>query len=76
MTSSQSAGSISRNGPTSVRPALLTRPSMRPKRSMTALDQALGLRAVADVGRERVGSRRRGARARATTPSAALADRW
>ena len=35
-TSSQSAGSISRNGPTWVRPALLTRASTRPNRSMTA----------------------------------------
>ena len=35
MTSSHSSGGIDRNGPTCVLPALLTRPSIRPKRSMT-----------------------------------------
>ena len=54
MTASHSSGSISRNGPTWVRPALLTRPSTRPKRSITSRDQPLGLLAVAEVGGEAV----------------------
>ena len=54
MISSHSAGSISRNGPTWVSPALLTRPSTRPNRSIDLLDQPFRLAAVRDVRREAV----------------------
>ena len=54
MTRSHSSGWSSRNGPTCVWPALLTRPSMRPKRSIDLLDQALRLPPSAQVGGERL----------------------
>ena len=64
MTASHSSGVMSRNGPTWVRPALLTRPSIRPKRSMTAVDEG------APPGRRRRGPpRTRAGRRRPTRPA-------
>ena len=59
--------SISRNGPTCVRPALFTRPSMRPKRSMTAATSRSAPGAVADVGREALARRAPASRTRVAT---------
>ncbi len=76
MISSQTSVVMSRNGPTWVRPALLTRPSMRPKRSMTAADEGHGLGAVPKVGLEGVGLGRHRPRCRSTTWAARSAASW
>ena len=52
MTSSHSAGSISRNGPTSVRPALFDEAVHAPEPLDDRRDEPLGLAAVRDVGGE------------------------
>ena len=77
-TASHSAGSISRNGPTWVRPALLTRPSTRPKRAMTRSTSSSACRPSATSAANDSASvpPGRAARTRSSVRSAASAERW